>query len=515
MTTSGRQKLGTRTNWRGHLWGLGLVIFATALGEFINNISAPTNMVMIYLLCVVVTAIFWGLGASVLVSVLSVLAFDFFFVSPILTFTVDEPQHIFTFVVLLLVGITISYLASMVRRQTEPVRNRERQIPDLYALSRDLAISTDLESCINAVVKRTKETVGHEVAVFLPEAPTEELLKPYGDISNLPIDEKEIAVAVWSFQHQTIAGQGTDTLRKAKARYFPMITARGKVGVLAIWMNNAASELSLDQERLLRAYADLSALAIDNMQLAEKAKKVEIVEAREKLQIAFLNSISHDLRTPLSSIIGAISGLQDESAGLDEVAKKNLIELEREEADRLNYMISNLLDMSRIEAGAIRLFRQPSDVSDVIGVALQQLGSRAKNRQIKMNVAPGLPFLLVDFGLIVQTLVNILDNAVKYSSSGSLIEVTGYLANHEVELAIADRGVGIPPQDLEHIFDKFYRVQRPNNVPGIGLGLPICKGFVEAHGGRIWAENRPAGGTLIRLTLPVAESSEEDRAQRI
>jgi two-component system sensor histidine kinase KdpD len=378
-----------------------------------------------------------------------------------------------------------------------------------------LAISTDLESYTRAIVKRTKEMVRHKAVIFLSEAPNKELLKPYGDISNLPIDEKEMAVAVWSYQHQEIVGHGTDTLRKAKARYFPMITARGKVGVLAIWMNNAVSELSLEQERLLRAYADLSALAIENVQLAEKAKKVEIFEAREKLQTAFLNSISHDLRTPLSSIIGAISSLQDENAGLDEVARKNLVEIEREEADRLNYMITNLLDMSRIEAGAIRLSRQPSDVSDLIGVALQQLGNRAKNRQIKMNVAPGLPFLLVDFGLIVQTLVNILDNAVKYSSSDSIIEVTVYLANHEVELAIADRGVGIPPQDLERIFDKFYRVQRPNDVPGIGLGLPICKGFVEAHGGHIWAENRPSGGTIIRLTLPVAESIKEDGAQRI
>lgn len=511
---SGTPKMGASPNWRGYAFGLVLVLSATVVGGLINSSVAPANILMIYLLCVTVTAIFWGLGPSIMVSVLSVLAFDFFFVPPVLIFTVDQPQYVFTFIVLLVVGVTISYLASMVRRHTEIARKHEREMSDLYALSRDLAIASDLESYIDAIVMRTKEIVGHEAVIFLPESPNKDFLKPHGAFSSTLLDEKEAAVAMWSFQHQEVVGHGTDTMLKAKARYFPMVTARGTMGVFAIAVLNDEDELSLEQDHLLRAYANLSSVAIENIQLAEKAKRVEIIEAKEKLQTAFLNSISHDLRTPLSSIIGAISSLQDEGAELDEAVRKNLMEIEREEAERLNCLITNLLDMSRIEAGAVRLSRQPSDISDLIGVAVQQLTGRLSRQRIKMNITPGLPFVFVDFGLIVQTLVNILDNAIKYSPPDSVLNVTGHEVNGEIELAIADGGVGIPSQDLPRVFDKFYRVQRPNDAPGIGLGLPICKGFVEAHGGRIWAENRPGGGTIIRLTLPRAEPIEDDEARK-
>jgi two-component system, OmpR family, sensor histidine kinase KdpD len=295
-------------------------------------------------------------------------------------------------------------------------------------------------------------------------------------------------------------------LPESKARYLPLVTTRGTVGVLALWKLENLPELTDQQKLLLGAYADLAAVAIENMQLAERAKNVEMLKDKEKLQIALFNSISHDLRTPLSSIIGVISSLQDESMEFDQTTRKNLLEIGREEADRLNHLITNLLDMSRIEAGAVKISRQPVDVEDIIGVALDQLGGRTVNRQIKTYLASELPFVSVDFGLIVQTLVNILDNAIKYSPVDSIIEVSGYPCARGVELEVADRGVGIPSSDLPHIFDKFYRVHRTDSVPGTGLGLPICKGFVEAHKCRIWAENRSGGGTLIKLTLPVADA---------
>ncbi len=185
--------------------------------------------------------------------------------------------------------------------------------------------------------------------------------------------------------------------------------------------------------------------------------------------------------------------------------RHSLIGVAREEAERLNHLIANLLDVSRIEAGAIRISQQPSEVPDLIGAALEQLGGRASTRPIKIDVPTELPFVSVDFGLIVQTLVNILDNALKYSPPGSPIEIRGQRVDQEVQIEVADHGVGIPPQDLTRVFDKFYRIQYPDNVSGTGLGLSICKGIVEAHGGRIAAENRPGGGTIIRLILPVSE----------
>ena len=194
--------------------------------------------------------------------------------------------------------------------------------------------------------------------------------------------------------------------------------------------------------------------------------------------------------------------------GLDDTARTNLIQVATEEADRLNHLITNLLDVSRIEAGAIRISRQPSDVQEIIGVALEQSGSRSGNRPIKIDMSTELPFVSVDFGLIVQALVNILDNALKYSPPDSPIEISGRQVALQVEIVVADRGIGIPPEDLQRVFDKFYRVHRPDNVTGTGLGLSISKGIVEAHGGRIAAENRPGGGTVVRLTLPVAETGQ-------
>jgi two-component system sensor histidine kinase KdpD len=213
----------------------------------------------------------------------------------------------------------------------------------------------------------------------------------------------------------------------------------------------------------------------------------------------------------LVSIIGVLSSLQEEGMGLDDAAKRNLVQVATEEAERLNHLITNLLDVSRIEAGAIRISKQPSDVQDIIGVALEQLGSRSGSRPIKIDMAPELPFVAVDFGLIVQALVNILDNALKYSPPDSPIDISARQAAWQVEVTVADHGAGIPPEDLLRVFDKFYRVHRPDNVTGTGLGLSISKGIVEAHGGRIAAENRPEGGTIIRLTLPVAEAISKNK----
>jgi len=505
-----RQIFGT---WQGYLQGLGLVVLATLLGEPMNQHVSLVSIVMIYLLCVVVTAVFWGLGPSVLVSVLSVLAFDFFFVPPRYTFAVADTEYLFAFVALLLVGVTISYLTTRFRQQAQAARRREFETATLYALSRNLATTIEPEAIIRTVINGAKEMFGSDVVIFLPDKQNKETLKPRAENPHLTIDDRDVAAAFWSFQRQKIIGYGTDTLPNAKARYLPLNTTRGVLGVLALWISGSVTQLTAEQSRLLEAYADLAALAIERIQLAEQARNAEILEAKEGLQAALLNSISHDLRTPLASIIGVLSSLQEEGMGLDDTAKKNLVQVASEEAERLNHLITNLLDMSRIEAGAIRIVKQPSDVQDIISVALDQSGSRSGNRPIKLKLPSELPLVSVDFGLIVQVLVNILDNALKYSAPDSPIEISGWQVAQQLELEIADHGIGIPPEDLLRVFDKFYRVQRPHNVPGTGLGLSICKGIVEAHGGRIWAENRPGGGAIIKLTLPIEDSNPKNEGQ--
>jgi two-component system sensor histidine kinase KdpD len=502
-------KVGFR--WRNYLLGLGLVLLATLAGHLVQRFFAPANIIMIYLLCVTVSAVFGGFGPSILVSILGVLTFDFFFVPPYLTFEIADTQYIFTFIALLLVGLTISYLTSRVRRQTEIAQLRERETAALYALGRDLAISGDLDSYINAIVRRIKETLGHDVTIFLPDTQNRGALKPYkGDSNinvdnNINVDSNELNAAVRSFQQKKIVGHGTDMLRNAAARYLPLITARGAVGVIALSLTDKTDELTIEQERLLRAYADLAAVAIDGIRLADELHDARVLKATEKLQTALLNAISHDLRTPLVSVIGVLSSLQEEGIGLDDDAKRNLIQVASEEADRLNHLITNLLDESRLEAGAITLSKQLYEVQDLIGAALEQLGSRTGTHPIKIDIPAEMPFIDVDFGLLVQTLVNVLENALKFSPSDQPVEIKGRQADGEVHIEIADHGIGIPEQDLPHVFDKFYRIKRPDNVAGTGLGLSISKGIIEAHNGRIEAANRPGGGTIIKLMLPLNE----------
>jgi two-component system sensor histidine kinase KdpD len=261
---------GHSRNWRGYLQGLGLVVLATLIGQLIHGLFAPTTIAMLYLLSVVITAYLWGLGPSILVSVLGVLAFDFFHVPPYLNFRVADTQYVFTFLALLLVGIVISYLALRVRRQTESARRRERETAALYSLGRDLAVSSDLESYIRAIIKRAKETFGHHTIIFLPNVQNKETLKPYAETPNVLVDENELAAAIWAFQHQRIVGHGTDTLPNAKTRYLPLYTTRGTVGVMAISATDTSGELTIEQERLLEAYADLAAVAIESIMLSQK-----------------------------------------------------------------------------------------------------------------------------------------------------------------------------------------------------------------------------------------------------
>ena len=487
-----------------------LVGAATGLSELLRDFFDPTNLVMIYLLSTVIAAVYLGLGPSILVSILGVLIFDFLFVPPYLSFAVANIKFSFSLIVFLAIGVVISYLTSQFRRQTEAAWQRERQTGALYSLGRDLAVANDLESYIKAILKRTQDTFGNDAIIFLPDPKNKEILEPFTDNPDIKINENDSAAALWAFQHQKIIGRGTDTLPNARARYFPLTTARGIVGLLALLEPGETPELTREQERLMEAYVDLAAVAIEGILLDQETRNTELLRAKEKLQTALLNSLSHDLRTPLVSIIGALSSLQETNIKLDESAIRKLVAVAGREAERLNRLITNLLDESRLDAGAIKINRQPAEVQDLVGTALEQLGESSSSHQIKIELPGDLPFVFVDFGLIVQTLVNILDNAIKYSPDGSSIEIKGNALEKAINIEIMDRGIGIPTQDLERVFDKFYRVHRPEKVTGTGLGLSIAKGIIDAHGGHITAENRPGGGTIIRLSLPAAESSNKD-----
>ncbi|MCC7119107.1 MAG: sensor histidine kinase KdpD [Anaerolineales bacterium] len=485
-----------------YAWSVVLVVIATIIGYIFGGRIESTNRVMMYMLAVVVAAIYLGRGPAILASLLGVLAFDFLFIAPHFSFAVSDTQYIITFIALFLVGVVISQLTARASEQAEAARQREAETAELYDLSRDLASSADIESVLSQFKKHVEQTFERTVAILLPN---ENVLEVKTSSDALKLSAEEIAVADWAYRHAEPAGRHTNTLPAAQLRYLPLKTAQGVVGVLGVGkLNTSDVDLPPAKRRLVESFANQGAQAIERALLAEQTRQLALLQSAEKLQTTLLNSISHDLRTPLVAITGALTALDENYVGLDESARSALIENARGEADRLNRLVGNLLNMTRIESGGIKLHLEPSDVQDLIGTAIEQIGWRISQRQVKINIPSDFPLVQMDFTLMAQAIVNLLENAVKYSPENSVIEVTASLADSNARLKISDRGVGIPPQDLIRVFDKFFRVQRPEKVGGTGLGLSISKGIVEAHGGTIRALNREGGGTVVEIELPLS-----------
>jgi two-component system sensor histidine kinase KdpD len=503
------------SNWRGYLWGFLLVVIITSLGLFASAVFSLENINVFYLLIVVVTAVYWGLGPSILVSISIVIALDYFFIPPILGFIPFRLSDVFTISVLLIVSVLISYLAARFRQKSEEARRHEQEVRMLYDISRNLANFTELEPSIRTILQISKSVLNFDIVIFLPDPQNKNSLVPVGLDTAFTVDSQVLWAVNWSFQKRIPVGQGTETYSDMNDRCLPLITPRGAVGIMVV-KNSVNKNPSLPHGGwgLLQAFAELIAVSIENIRLAEEANKTEVLKAKDKLQTAILNSISHDLRTPLVSVIGVLSSLQDGVVELDDTARRNLIQVAYEDAKKLNIFIANLLDISRIEAGAIKLLRQSTEVAELISVALERLENRVTQRHLEINLPAELPFIDVDSSLFVQVFVNIIDNALKYSPDDSPIEICARQVAQKLEIEIADHGIGIPQSDLPHVFDKFYRVQRKNNIHGTGLGLSICKGIVESHGGSITAQNRPDGGTIIKLLLPISSNDIDIKDQK-
>ncbi|NMB90520.1 MAG: sensor histidine kinase KdpD, partial [Chloroflexi bacterium] len=497
-----------RSDYRRYLYSVLIVAGVTLAALLMRGLFHPVNLVMLYLAAVVVCAVYFGRGPSILASSLGVLAFDFFFIDPRLTFTVFDTQYVLTFIVLQVVGLVISNLTARGRDQMEALQKRQEQTHTLFSLSRELTTAVGMDTVLNTVIDHTRQTLGRDAAIFLP---VQGKLDLRATSPGFILDEHERAVAVWAFDHGQPTGRGTETLPAASMRFQPLKTTRGTLGVLGIKPEDPNSYLNPEQRQLLEAYTGLAAVAIERALLDDQAREAQVLRESERLQTALLNSISHDLRTPLASIRGALDSLLEAEQGgegpdpvhLDPEARLDLIQTAREETHRLNRLVGNLLDMTRLEAGTLRLHREESDVQDLIGAAVSHLHERLRQRPVSVRLPDDLPAAWLDFPLVEQVLVNLLDNAIKYSPEGTPIEIHARVSGDQLEISMADRGIGIPESDLEHVFEKFYRIQRPESSQGTGLGLSICRGIVEAHGGRIRAYNRPGGGTLIRFTLPL------------
>ena len=494
-----------RTEWAPYVAALAAVAISTAIAWAMFPYFAVSNLIMVYLLGVIIVATRYGRGGSLLATLLSVAAFDFFFVPPYFTFAVSDTQYLVTFGVMLVVALVISSLAVRIRAQAESARERERRMASLYAMSRELASTRGVGALREAAGRHIAEVFGSRVVVLLPQ-PDGRLAPDDGDAAHFPLDASELAVSQWVHEHGQVAGQGTDTLPGASGLYLPLTGSRGGVGVLGVRPVDPRPLQAPEQLHQLEAFASQTALAIERAQLAEEAERAQVRAETERLRNSLLSSVSHDLRTPLASITGAASTLLENETHLDAVTRRDLLESLHEEADRLNRLVQNLLEMTRLESGALQLHTEWHPVEEVVGAALGRFGKALARRAVTTRVPPDLPLVPMDDVLIEQVLINLLDNALKYTPAESPIEVSAEDAGGTVLIEVADRGPGLPAGEERRIFEKFHRAETAPTQRGAGLGLAICRGIVHAHGGRIWAENRPGGGVSVRFSLPVKEA---------
>jgi two-component system, OmpR family, sensor histidine kinase KdpD len=475
-----------------------LVLLVTALGLPIRPFINPVNLLMFYLLAIVVTALRWGRGPAIAAALLSVLAFDVIFIPPYYTIAVADVEYLLTFVAFFVVGVVISTLATRAANQTIAAREREEQAIAGFEFSRDLSISLSIDEIARATLDHVQRAFGGAVAIYLPD---NEQIKLHFATPDYCDDSNNQAVAVWALRHRQAAGADTDTLPASRVLCLPMRTVHASVGVLALTVQEKG--LQLPQRRLLETFANQAALALERAELAEEAHRLQLVQEREKFQSTLLNSISHDLRTPLVAITGALSALQESDDNLTPEIRRSLAATAHEQAVRLNRLVGHLLDMSRLESGSVRVRRELSDIQELIGAAIERSTPLMGAHPLEIHIAADLPLVPLDFVLMIQVLTNLLDNAAKYSAADAPITLHAQQVGTTLEITIADRGIGIPDTERERIFDKFHRAEYADSVTGTGLGLSISKGLTEAHGGQIVAAARPGGGSIFTVTLPI------------
>jgi two-component system sensor histidine kinase KdpD len=489
----------------GAAYSLGLLVVLVCTG--VASLMFPhfelSNIVMTYLLGVVLVAARLGRGPAVLAALLSVAAFDFLFVPPYLSFTVGS-QHLVTVAVMLIVALVISGLTVRVARQAEAARDRERRTAALYALNRELAGTRGIDELLEVGVRHVLDVLGGQISILLPDGQGH-LQTRATLMSPSRLDPNDVAVAQWAYEHGQLAGTGTDNLPGGQTLFVPLRASRGAVGALGVRPRQLGTLDDPEPRRLLEAFASQIALAIERSLLAEEAQRAQLRREAEQLRNSLLNSVSEDLRAPLTVIMDAAGALAAGAETPAAATRKELAGTIREEAERLSRLVSNLLDMTRLESGAATVHREWQPLQGVVGAAVGRMGRHLEGHPVSTDLPATLPLVPIDAALIEQVFFNLLDNAAKYTPEGSPIEITATASGGAVTVSFADRGPGLPADVLDRVFEKFYRAKPAAGRGGAGLGLTICRAIVSAHGGRIWAENRPGGGLVFRFTLPLSE----------
>jgi two-component system sensor histidine kinase KdpD len=485
---------------RNYLLSALVVALASAFASLIFRRTELADIVMVYLLGILFVATRFGRGPSFLASVLSVAALDFLFVPPYFTFAVSDFRHVGTFAVMLLLGVVIGNLTERIRAQASLARGREQRTHALYRLGQELARSAGSAALVASAIQNVTTQFQSQGVVLQPDEHGRLQLPDHP--MAFPLNEQELGVAQWVYDHAEPAGLGTLTLPGARATYLPLLGAVGAIGVMGVLPEHAPRWVEPDQRQLLEAFANQTALALERALLAEQSSRDRRRADEERLRNALLSSVSHDLRTPLGVITGAVSTAL-ETPDLGEPARRELLQSAQEEAQRLHRLVSNLLDITRLEAGSLDLHTEWMPMEEVVGAALNRKELASETHRVRVSLPEDLPLVAMDGVLMEQLLLNLLDNALKYSPPGSPVDIKAWAAGKSLTLSVSDQGPGIPPGEEERIFEKLARGHAASNRPGAGLGLAICKGIITAHGGSIQAVNHPQGGAQFLVSLPL------------
>jgi two-component system sensor histidine kinase KdpD len=503
-----------KPRWPGYAWSLGAVFACTLLGHAMTPAFELVNVAMVYLLAVVLIAFRSGRGPAVLASLFGVASFDFFFVPPQLSFAVSDIQYLLTFAIMLAVALIISNLAASVRLQARVAGHRERRTSLLYAMTREVAATRGAENMARVAVRHVSEVFDSQVAVLLPDA-SGRIRYPQGESIAGSLHGADLGVAQWVRDHGEPAGLGTSTLPGTEALYLPLSGShealggtRAMLGVLAVLPANPRRVLLPEQFHLLETFASQVALGLERAQLADQAQRAQVSAETEGLRNALLASISHDLRTPLAVISGASSSLAERGERLSAEERAALARSIFEQSQQMGQLVANVLEMTRLEAGAIALNRDWHALGEIAGAVLRRLKQPLAAHPVALSLPDDLPLARVDATLIEQVFANLLENAAKYTPPGVAVALRAERSEGGLLISVEDAGPGLPPGDPEKLFAKFQRGAAEGAIGGAGLGLAICRAIVRLHGGRIWAERRAAGGAAFRFTLPLEPAPE-------
>lgn len=499
------------------LWSIMAVGGAGAIAVFVERNLPLPNLSLVFLLAVLIVAVSLGTVPALVTAVLSVIVYNFFFTHPYFTFAVSQDADVLTLLFFVLVAVLTGNLAGRVRRQLVEARRTARRNAVLYEFSSRVAAATGVDDVLWAVCHHVSATLGEvRSLVLMPGTGDNRRLRI---VAGYPPEDRmsdaDWAAAEWSWQHGSIADASPGTPSGSGYLFIPLKTGRGPVALIGIAFGAGGQNPSSDQRRLLDAVADQSAVAIERALLARDVEQARLLAETENLRSALLSSISHDLRTPLVSIIGSATTLSSVEDAISPDDRHDLVGTILDEAQRLNRFVQNLLDMSRLSYGALKPRRDWVDAREVIGGAVHRLRDALRPFDVNVTVGPDVPLLFVDPVLMEQVLVNLLDNAAKFSPTGGRIDIQVHNRGDKVDLLVRDEGPGIPAAERDLVFDMFYRVKAGDaRSVGTGLGLAICKGLIEAHGGSIRAQaGSGERGAVMAIVLPAhpqpAETAEE------